>query len=311
LFFEKWTDLFKIRLPIMDVSKHLRLLTFDVLGPEVEPLEMVGLLQFMKNFHKILEMPEASIDQKIKALVFNLPIATGKDVLKYWFRKASMTARLLFKLHDSLVREKPEEKLFYDPTEPVVGFIQTFSPLIFLQWLGLRYPYYMTPETKNIVKFWQILTAFSTKIWAHETLADLIFENRYNEGFLTENLPKWFKEYDEIKKTLIERGYLKRFIPAEEGFVKSLGHKYFKVYFDPWIIKHKDKTFYEIKEEGKEIKVRMIEDIERTALPVDLKAKLIRFIHNNYDNEIAKRYTVLHREKVREEIEEALEKGVK
>jgi len=308
LFFEKWTDLFKIRLPIIDVSKHLKLLTFDVLGPEVEPLEMIGLLQFMKNFYKILEQPGASIDQKIMALVFNLPIATGKEILKYWFRKASMTARLLFKLHDSLVKEKSEEKLFYDPTEPIVGFIQTFSPLIFLQWFGLRYPYYMTPETKNIVRFWQVLTAFSTKIWAHETLTDLIYENRYNERFLSEQLPKWFKDYDEIKKAMIEKGYLKRFIPAEVGFIKSLGHRYFKTYFDPWIIRYKDKTLSEIKEEGKEIKVRMIEDIEKTALPVDLKTKLIKFIHNNYDKEITQRYVVLNKEKAREEIEKALEK---
>jgi hypothetical protein len=308
LFFEKWTDLFKIRLPIIDTSGHLRLLTFDVLGPEVEPLEMIGLLQFMKNFHRILEQPGASIGQKITALIFNLPVATGKEILKYWFRKASMTARLLFKLHDSLIKEKPEEKLFYDPAEPVVGFIQTFSPLIFLQWFGLRYPYYMTPEAKNIVRFWQILTAFSTKIWAHETLTDLIFENRYNKRFLSEQLPKWFKDYDEIKEAMVREGYLKRLIPAEVGFVRSLGHRYFKEYFDPWIIRHKDKTLSEIKEEGKEIKVRMIEDIENTALPGDLKARLIRFIHNNYDSEITKRYKVLNKEKVREEIEKALEK---
>jgi hypothetical protein len=307
LFFEKWLDLFKIRLPIMDQSGHLRFLTIDIAGPEVEPLEMLGILQFMKNFYKIIERPGATIDQRISALVFNLPIATGKEILKYWFRKASMTARLLFKLHDSLIREKPEEKLFYDPTEPVGGFIQTFTPLIFLQWFGLRYPYYMTPETKNIVRFWQVLTAFSTKIWAHETLTDVIFKYRHNESFLSDYLPKWFEDYNKIKKAELKREFLKKFIPAEEGFVESLGHRYFKEYFDPWIIKHKDKTLSEIKKEGKKLKVEMIEDIEKTALPGNLKARLIRFIHNNYDNEITKRYKVLNKEKVREEIEKTLE----
>jgi hypothetical protein len=306
LFFEKWLDLFKIRLPIMDQSGHLRFLTIDIAGPEIEPLEMLGILQFMKNFYKIIERPGATIDQRISALVFNLPIATGKEVLKYWFRKASMIARILFKLHDSLVREKPEEKLFYDPTEPISSFIQTFAPLIFLQWFGLRYPYYMTPETKNIARFGQFLTAFSIKIWAHETLTDIIFKYRHNESFLSDYLPKWFEDYNKIKKAELKREFLKRFIPAEEGFVKSLGHRYFKEYFDPWIIKHKDKTLSEIKEEGKKLKVEIIEDIEKTGLPIDLKKKLIRFIHNNYDREITKRYKVLNKEKVREEIEKTL-----
>jgi hypothetical protein len=309
LLMKDWPDLFAIHIPIVDARGHYRVFTLSLLGFDIEPLEMIGLMQFTKNLHEAIEHPAMSIEQRFTKVTFG----TMKEWLEFWFRKASMMLRTFIKMYEatrpkySTVKEEGttfEEAFYY--------LVQNFAPLAALQLIApVRYPYQTTPDYRDVMLFATRLNMIGMKTQAQETLTMQLFHNRHRTQIVSEILKDWLQVYREIKQE--ERGLKKEFglkvkKPRDvyENLLVSLSHAYYNYYMYPWLKENVHKDFKEIKDEAKKILHLIKEDIEASAFPAKLKHDLWQSVKKKVQSELWEMYKAIAKRNLPEIIEKRI-----
>ncbi len=305
LFLKDWSKLFEIHIPIVDSRGHHRVFTLNLLGFDIEPLEMIGLMQFTKNLYEAFTHPTMSIDQR----VLKVSWGTVKDWLEFWFRKGSMMFRTLIKLYEAT---KPKFSATKEegvtPTEAFYDLVQGFAPLAALQLIApVRYPYQTTPEYKNAMSFAIRLNMLGMKTYAHENLTGMLFENRYRPMVVSKILKDWLRSYREVKQAQKELGLASpKTKDVYQSLIASLSHAYYNYYLYPWLKKHAHKNIKEIQKEAKEILLIIKEDIKKSALPDKLKHNLLRAIQRRFQSEIRDAYRAIGKRDLPDIIEERI-----
>jgi hypothetical protein len=292
LFFKDWPNLFEIHIPIMDSRGHYRVFTLNLLGFDIEPLEMIGLMPFMKNLYEAITHPTMSLDQRF----LKVSLGTVKDWLEFWFKKESMMLRALFKLYEATkprFSSTKEEGITF--TEAFYDLVQGFGPLAILQLIApIRYPYKATPEYREVMLFAIKLGMLGLKTQVHNNLTMLMFENRNRPQVITEIMKNWLHSYREIKTAQKELGLdSPKTKDVYQNLVASLSHAYYNYYLYPWLKKNAHKGLKEIKKEAKEILRMMDEDIKNSAFPNKLKGDLRHAIHKKFLSEIRDAYRAI------------------
>jgi gas vesicle protein len=306
LFMKDWTELFKIHIPIVDSRGHYRVFTLNLLGFDIEPLEMLGILPFMKNLHDAITHPTMSIDQRF----LKVTLGTAKEWLEFWFKKGSMMLRTLFKLYEATKPKfsstKEEGTTF---TEAFYDLVQGFAPLAVLQLIApIRYPYQATPENREAMLFAVKLSMLGMKNQVQDNLTELLFENRNRPHVVSEILKDWLNSYREIKQAQKELGLTSRKAKdVYQSLITSLSHAYYNYYLYPWLKKNAHKNLSEIKEEAKNILNMMKEDIQKSALPAKVKHDLWHSIRRRFKGEIRDAYRAI----AKRDLPDIIEKKIK
>jgi hypothetical protein len=309
LLFKDWTELYKIHVPVVDSRGHHRLFTFNLLGFDIEPMEMVALIPFMKNLYEVMTHPTMGLDQR----VLKATLGTAEEWIEFWFRKASMIVRFFIKLYDA-TRPKfastKEEALTVE--EVIMQFAESFAPLALVQFLGtLRYPYKGTPEVREFVKFTSALNTIGLKTMARENLTRLLFKNRHREKVVSKILTEWLDTYREIKLTEQRLGLISPKAKTKKkeiykNLLISLSHAYYNYYLYPWMKENLHKDFKEIQVEAREILELIKEDIKKSALPPRVKQDLWEIIQRRFMAEFRDMYRSLAKRDLPEIIERVI-----
>jgi len=309
LLMKDWPKLFEIHIPIVDSRGHHRVFTLSLLGFDIEPLEMIGLMQFTKNLYEATTHPTISAEQRFTKVTFG----TMKEWLEFWFRKASMMLRTFIKMYEatrpkySTVKEEGatfEEAFYY--------LVQNFAPLAALQFIvPVRYPYQTTPDYRDILNFAVRLNMIGMKTKAQETLTMQLFHNRDRPQIVSEILSDWLQAYRKIKQE--ERALKKEFglkvrKPRDvyESMLVSLSHAYYNYYMYPWLKENAHKDFNEIKKGARDILFLIREDIKASALPAKLKGDLWQFIKRRFESELWDMYKAIAKRDLPEIIEKRI-----
>jgi hypothetical protein len=310
LLFKDWTELYKIHVPVVDSRGHHRIFTFNLLGFDIEPMEMVALIPFMKNLYEAITHPTMGLDQRI----LKTTLGTAEEWIEFWFRKASMIVRFFIKLYEA-TRPKFASTKEEAPTveEVIMQFAESFAPLALVQFLGtVRYPYKGTPEVRDFIKFTSALNTIGLKTMARENLTKLLFANRHREKVVSKILTEWLDTYREVKLT--ERGLdlisPKSKIKRQEiykNLLVSLSHAYYNYYMYPWMKENLHKDFKEIQRDAREILELIKEDIRASALPPQVKQDLWRVIQRRFMAEVRDMYRSLAKRDLPEIIEKRIE----
>ena len=285
LFLKDWTELFKIHVPIIDSKGHYRLFTFNLLGFDIEPLEMVGILPFTQNLYKALTHPTLSADRRVLQTIWG----TFDEWLGYWFRKGSMLVRFFIKLYEATKPKMPTEREEVPTLSEVFwNLTQSFAPLAFVQSFGtIRYPYYAVPKSRNFMRIASFLNMFGLKTQVHEKLTEYMFENRFREKAVSEVLDQWLREYREIKEAQKEAGLISpKTQDVYKSLIVSLSHAYYNYYLYPWVEQNAHKDLKTLKREGREILELMKEDLEKSAFPDRMKRDIWARIKRTFDKEL-------------------------
>jgi len=289
LFLKDWTELFKIHIPIIDSKGHYRLFTFNLLGFDIEPLEMVGILPFTRNLYKALTHPTLRADRRILQTIWG----TFDEWLGYWFRKSSMIIRFFIKLYEAtkpkMSIEREEAPTF---SEVFWNFAQSFAPLAFVQSFGaVRYPYYAVPKSRNFMKIASFLNMFGLKTQVHEKLTEYMFENRFRKKAVSEVLDQWLREYREIKQVQRKEGLISpKTRDVYKSLIESLSHAYYNYFLYPWVQQNAHKDLKTLKREGRKILGLMEEDLEKSAFPERMKRDIWARIKRTFDKELRDMY---------------------
>lgn len=308
IFLKDWPKLFEIHIPIVDSRGHYRVFTLSLLGFDIEPLEMIGLMQFSKNLYDALTHPTMSIDQRLLKVSWG----TVRDWLEFWFRKGSMTVRTLIKLYEATkpkFSSTKEEGL--TPTEAFYELVQGFAPLAALQLIApVRYPYLTTPEYRDAMFFAIRLNMLGMKTQVQENLTMQLFKNRNRPQIISEILKDWLHSYREIKQAQKELGLASpKTKDVYQSLIASLSHAYYNYYLYPWLKKHAHKDLKEIQEEAREILLMIKEDIKNSAYPDKLKNDLWRAIQRRFQSEIRDAYRAIARRDLPDIIEKKIEEN--
>jgi hypothetical protein len=306
LFLKDWPELFKVHVPIVDSRGHYRVFTFNLLGFDIEPLEMVGILPFMKNLYIALSHPTMSLDQRI----LKVSLGTLGEWIEFWYRKASMMMRFFIKMYEA-TRPKFGSVKEDAPTaqEDFLEAVQDFAPLALVQlFVTLRYPYKATPEVREVIRVASVLNTVGLKTQVRDNLTYLLFENRHRKQVVSEILTRWLENYREIKQ---EEKRLKKEFGLKVGksrdvyksLLVSLSHAYYNYYMHPWLRKNVHRDFSEIKEEAKKILLLMREDIKASALPNKMKYDLWEAIKKRFSSELWDAYKTIAKRDLPEVIE--------
>jgi hypothetical protein len=305
LFLRDWPELFKINIPIVDSRGHYRVFTLNLLGFDIEPLEMLGILPFMKNLYEALTHPTMSIDQRF----LKVSLGTIRDLVEFWFRKGSMMLRTLFKLYEATkAKFSPTKEEGITFTEAFYDLVQGFGPLAVLQLIApVRYPYQATPEDREAMLFAVKLGMLGMKTQVHENLTTQLFENRNRPQVASEILNDWLRSYREIKQAQKELGLASpKTKDVYQSLIASLSHAYYNYYVYPWLKKHGHKDLKEIQEEAKEILLVIEQDIKTSAYPDKLKYDLWNAIQKRFQSEIRDAYKAIGKRDLPAIIEERI-----
>jgi hypothetical protein len=310
LFFKDWPELFKLHIPIVDSKGHYRVFTFNLLGFDIEPLEMLGILPFTKNLYTALTHPTMSIDQRI----LKATLGTAGEWLEYWFRKASMLFRFFIKMHEA-TRPKfastKEEALTFE--DVLMDFTENFAPLAIVQMLGtLRYPYKATPDVREVIRVASVLNMVGLKTQVRENLTILLFENRHREKVVSEILTTWLSSYHEVKQAekelrLISPKAKTKTKDIYQSLLVSLSHAYYNYYMYPWLKKNVHKGLKEVQKKAEDILILMKEDIKASALPPKMKQDLWRTIQKRFGSELRDAYRTIAKRDLPDIIEKKIE----
>jgi len=305
LFLRDWPELFKIHIPIVDSRGHYRVFTLNLLGFDIEPLEMIGLMQFSKNLYEALTHPTMSIDQKL----LKVTLGSVKDWLEFWFRKGSMMVRTLITMYEATkpkFSSTKEEGITL--TEAFYDFIQRFAPLSALQLIApVRYPYQTTPEYRDAMLFAIRLNMLGMKTQVHENLTMQLFENKNRPQVVSEILKDWLRSYREIKQAQKELGLASpKTKDVYQSLIASLSHAYYNYYLYPWLKKHAHKDLKEIQKEAEEILLTIRNDIKNSAFPDKLKYDLWNAIRRRFQSEIRDAYRAIGKRDLPDIIEERI-----
>jgi hypothetical protein len=310
LFLKDWPELFKLHVPIVDSRGHHRVFTFNLLGFDIEPLEMVGILPFMRNLYTALSHPTMSFDQRI----LKVSLETLGEWIEFWYRKASMIMRFFIKMYEA-TRPKFGSVKEEAPTaqEIFLEAIQDFAPLALVQMFGtLRYPYKGTPEVREVIRVASVFNMVGLKTQVRDNLTYLLFENRHREQVVSEILTRWLQNYREIKQA--ERELKKEFglkvgksQDVYKSLLASLSHAYYNYYMHPWLRKNAHRDFSEIKEGAEDILLLIKEDIEASALPDKMKHDLWRTIRKRFNSELWDAYKTIAKRDLPEVIERRIQ----
>ena len=306
LFMKDWPKLFAIHIPIVDSRGHYRVFTLNLLGFDIEPLEMVGLMQFSKNLYEAVTHPTMDIEQRSLKVTWG----TVRDWLEFWFRKGSMMMRTLIKMYEatkskySPIKEEgiTFEEAFYD-------LVQSFAPLATLQLIApIRYPYKATPEDRKAMFFAIRLNMLGMKTQVHETLTMQLFNNRHRPQVVSEILTNWLRSYREIKQVEKKVGLSSpKTKDVYSSLIVSLSHAYYNYYLYPWLKKNAHKDLKEVKKESKEILLMMKEDIKNSALPNKVKHDLWNSIQRRFVSELRDAYRAIAKRDLPDIIEKKIE----
>jgi len=290
-----WTNLFKVYIPIIDKAGRKRFLIIDLLGPEKESLEMIGLLGALHSFIRAIEHPTMDLSSR----VWDFLAGTGKEFYHYWVRKSSSILRIFGELYRSTRWADPAERITFEEAMQSIG--RQFAPLIFQQFLQTRYPYRVSEDFRDVFEHVGKLQAFSAKIYVKEDLIDYMFENRH-----LEKARQYFDRYlDEFEKAVEDyRRYFGKEpkITFEQSLTRSLGERYLKEYFEVWVKDNKDKDLKNLLSNAHYIvNKKMVEDIKESVFPYYIKSSLINYVKKNYADYVKKVYK---KEKFVEALEE-------
>jgi len=307
IFLKDWPELFKIHIPIVDTRGHYRVFTLNLLGFDIEPLEMIGLMQFTRNLYEALTHPTMSIDQRF----LKVSLGTLKDWIEFWFRKGSMMTRLLIKMYEA-TKPKFSSTKEEGTTLEEAGYksVEIGGPLVALQTIAsLRYPYKTTPELKDAMRFAIFLNMFGMKTQVHENLTGMLFENRHRPQVVYEILNDWLNIYRKVKQAQKEIGLdSPKAKDVYKSLIVSLSHAYYNYYLYPWLKKHAHKSLKEIQKEAREILRIIGEDIKNSAYPDKLKYDLWHAIQKRFQSEIRDAYKAIAKRDLPDIITKKIEK---
>jgi hypothetical protein len=308
LFLKDWPELFKIQIPIVDSRGHYRLFTLNLLGFDIEPLEMVGLMQFSHNLYKAIFHPTTDLEQRF----LTVSLGTAKEWLEFWFRKLSMILRVFVKLYEA-TRQKFSATKEEGPTieEAFYYLVQNFGPLAALQLIApVRYPYQTVPEYRDAMFFAVRLNMLGIKTQAQETTTVYLFNNRHRPQIASEILKEWLKVYREIKQVSKELGIVSpKAKDVYQSLIISLSHAYYNYYLYPAVKQHADKGLNEVLKEAREILPMIKEDIKNSALPTKLKYDLWNAIQRRFQSKIRDAYRAIARRDLPDIIEKKIEEN--
>lgn len=215
-----WDQVTKIKIPITDAAGHKRVLEIDTAGIDFEPLEMVGLLEFIHN--AVRATHEVGAGYPIGIAMYSMFAGTLKDWLNYWWNKRGSLLKVLGDLGTiSFAFRTGDEKKFAELVQHRI-FLKYIFPLSLIQ-LFPEAPtekFITTPEFRYILKSISILPVLSIKLDVHNTFADYIAKNIHNAaiGAEYERIRQWSKNLD----TLIKHGLEEAGFKARRNMVYNL-----------------------------------------------------------------------------------------
>jgi len=281
-----WREMFIIRFPITDKTGKKRLITIDVLGPEYETFELIGLAQFADRLLYVLEHPTLDFKQKISQLI----AGTGFEFSGFWLTKLSSILRFFADFRDLIRKEKKE---LIDLNEMGNRVASSFFPLIFIQLLGIRYPYPTPKKYEDFFKIARFLNTLSFKIRANEIFADVIFEQRHNEAYINRYFNEWIRDYQEVLRQ--KEIFFKTPIPnrnLQRRIVEQLGNHYIKYFILPVLQREDPEDLRQAYKIGAQMLPQIREDITHSALPANYKTRIYEYIRNSYKKEIKRWFEI-------------------
>lgn len=229
-----WRNLYKIQIPFTDKTGRRRVLVFDTIKIDFEPLEMIPVLPFLETLsYEIAKEKDFTLLNMWEKVLAR----TAKHWLEYWYGKKSTLLNMFAQIGSiGLLFRTSDDIEFWDK---LMGeTIRYLVPLSFLQLFNLygRVDRYLfTPEEQDWVRFLEALQSFAFKLRASERFADYVAKNLYNpvlpekitefmtQYFYLSYIPKNISRMAGIRKTEVkEEAILRDMI---RGLAKDLGNK--------------------------------------------------------------------------------------